>query len=64
MEGPHSFMHYTNEEVLGVTAGDIVPIGGKRHLILKKTSTAIAARRWYFWDDWINKLTGGAWARE
>lgn len=52
-------MHYTSEEVLGANAGDIISIGGKRHLILKKTSTAIAARRWYWWDDLWKKITGG-----
>lgn len=51
-------MYYTSEEVIGARAGDIVSINGKRHLILKKTSTAIAVKRWHWWDELWKKLTG------
>lgn len=49
-------LHYCWEDVKDARAGDVVTIGGKRFLIQKKTSTAIAVRRWYWFDQAIQSI--------
>lgn len=49
---------YMKEDVLGHSEGDIVRVGGKRYRLQKKTTTACAFTRWYWWDDLIAKITG------
>lgn len=44
--------------------GDIIRIGdGHEYRISKKTTTALAVERYYFWNRWLDKLsekwTGG-----
>lgn len=54
-------MFFYNDAVAKASEGDIVTIKGKRYQITKKTSTAIAVRRWYWFDDLIKKLTEKEW---
>ena len=37
--------------------GDIIQVEGKNYKIIKKTTTALAVERYYFWDRWIDKLS-------
>lgn len=40
--------------------GDIIRIGdGENYKITKKTTTAIAVTRYYFWNKWWDKWFGG-----
>ena len=43
-------------DVEGQCVGDIIDINGKRFKITKKTNTAIAVERWYWFDKIIAKL--------
>jgi hypothetical protein len=43
-------------DVEGKCVGDIIDINGKRFKITKKTNTAIAVERWYWFDKIIAKL--------
>jgi hypothetical protein len=43
-------MNVTQADVLGVNEGEVFQIDGKTFRLEKKTSTAIAVRR-YFWFD-------------
>ena len=36
--------------------GDIIKVEGKFHKITKKTTTAMAVERYYFFDRWMDKL--------
>jgi hypothetical protein len=36
--------------------GDIIKVQGKNHKILKKTTSAVAVERYYFWDRWLDRL--------
>lgn len=41
-----------------VRVGDIVTSDGKRHKVTKVTRTAIAASRYYWFDELFDKLKG------
>jgi hypothetical protein len=45
------------------TTGDIIRYDGANWKITKKTTTAIAVQRYYFWNKWFDELsekwTGG-----
>ena len=36
--------------------GDIIKVQGKNHRITKKTTTAVAVERYYFFDRWLDRL--------
>ena len=36
--------------------GDIIKVRGKNHRITKRTTTAVAVERYYFFDRWFDKL--------
>lgn len=38
--------------------GDIIQVEGRNFKITKKTRTAIAVERYYFWDKWWDKIFG------
>lgn len=49
-------MNFSWEDVKDYSEGDILKLDGKRYRLLKKTTTAIAARRYYWFDaaiDWL-----------
>ena len=43
-------------DVDGKNVGDIVSIDGKNYKVTKKTRTAVAVERWYWFDNIIAKL--------
>jgi hypothetical protein len=47
---------YSWEDTVGKNVGDSFYIKGKRYKLLKKTTTAIAAKRWYWFDVLFEKL--------
>ena len=38
--------------------GDIIKVDGKNYRITKKTTTALAVERYYFWNKWWEKFMG------
>ena len=38
--------------------GDIISVEGKNFKITKKTRTAIAVERYYFWNKWWDMING------
>ena len=36
--------------------GDIIKVQGKNYRIVKKTTTAVAVERYFFFDRWMDKL--------
>lgn len=54
-------MTYSREEVTGYSVGDIIKLrDGKRYRLQKKTATACAFVRHYWFDaaiDWIKRLS-------
>ena len=49
-------MNYVFEEVRNVSPGQIFFTNGKRYKLLKKTTTAIQAVRWYWFDVLFERL--------
>jgi len=47
---------YAWDDVAGKSVGDTFYVKGKRYKLLKKTTTAVAAKRWYWFDVAIEKL--------
>jgi len=37
--------------------GDIIKVEGKNWRVTKKTRTAIAVERYYFWNRWIDAIS-------
>ena len=53
-----NYISITYEEVEDVLVGEIFVLRGKRYKLLKKTSTAVSIKRWYWFDDfgvWLCK---------
>ena len=40
------------------SVGDIIKVDGKNFKITKKTRTAIAVERYYFWNRWWDMIMG------
>ena len=40
------------------SVGDIIVVDGHNYKITKKTRTAIAVERYYFWNRWMDKIFG------
>ena len=47
---------YTPDAFRWAKVGDIVSIDGRRHRLLKKTSTAVSVQRHYWFDDLLVKV--------
>jgi len=40
-----------------LSVGDIIKVEGKNWRVTKKTRTAIAVERYYFWNRWIDAIS-------
>ena len=49
-------MTYNIDGDCDLEVGSIILVDGKDHKVIKKTTTAIQVRRYYFWDRWLDRL--------
>jgi hypothetical protein len=50
----------SSEDLKGYNVGDIISLGDNNYKLVKKTTTAVAIERYYFWNKWFDKLFKGA----
>lgn len=56
-------MNISYDAIKQYVPGDVFQVNGKTYKLLKKTTTAVAVERYYWWDaaaDWVWRTVGSS----